>query len=346
MKLSLKAKSWISIALFIAVFGGIITAATFYDLQISRLLTAGALAPGDYLAHDVFGVAGEIIGTSPVFLLSAFASACLCVYILRFVKLKALKYTGAVLFAAGSVVTFYFFIQSIMKYILEHAGNKAFTDNAAVILAEVFIAMLFTVLLLISLNRANDSAVKKFAEFALVSLIILGVSSLLIEVLKGPVGRMRYRAMNSRAGQDMGGFENYTAWYVMNGQPSDGVIQAFVNAYGAGDPFRSFPSGHTASAGMSYALIMLPSLFKLKNKGAKFACWFAPIAFTGLVAASRIVVGAHFLSDVTFGGTISFVCAVIVKECFIDKFSHIKAMFAKNKPEILMEDADSSAVQL
>ena len=66
------------------------------------------------------------------------------------------------------------------------------------------------------------------------------------------------------------------------------------------DAFRSFPSGHTSAAGLSIALVLLPDLFeKLK----KYKVWFyvAPITYTLLVALSRIIVKAHFLSDVLAG---------------------------------------------
>ena len=48
-----------------------------------------------------------------------------------------------------------------------------------------------------------------------------------------------------------------------------------------------------------------------------------------LVAISRIVVGAHFFSDVLMGGTLAFVSMIIAREIFICKGAHLKAVFGK-----------------
>ena len=48
-----------------------------------------------------------------------------------------------------------------------------------------------------------------------------------------------------------------------------------------------------------------------------------------LVAISRIVVGAHFFSDVLMGGTLAFVSMIIAREIFIFKGAHLKAVFGK-----------------
>lgn len=340
MKLSLKAKSWISVALFIAVFAALVIVATFYDLQISRIMTAGALSSGEYIGHDVFGVLGEIIGTSPVFLLVAFIGAALFWYFMKIWKIKPLKYIFAVAFFAIGVVGFYLFVNDVVSYTLWFAGNKKFASDGAVIVSMVFVALLFNFLLATAMKDIKEETIKALARFAVVALVALAVANLVIHFIKGPVGRWRFRTMNSELGQSYGGFDNYTAWYVMNGQPPQDILDLFETAYGVSDSFKSFPSGHTCAAGMSYAIILLPSVLKLKNKGAKAVCWIVPIVFTGLVGASRIVIGAHYLSDVTFGGTIAFLSMIIFKEIFLDKCIHVKAMFGKsgNITESLMEE--------
>lgn len=157
-------------------------------------------------------------------------------------------------------------------------------------------------------------------------------------IIKEPVGRMRFRAINSEVGQRLinaGLVKGYTPWYISNGQPNEAIINRFVDVYpGASDAFKSFPSGHTCAAGMSYALIMLPDVVDFKHKKAgKIACWVTPIAITMLVAISRIVVGAHYMSDVTFGGTFAFISFIIMREIFICKGSHFFALFPRLAPK-------------
>ena len=52
------------------------------------------------------------------------------------------------------------------------------------------------------------------------------------------------------------------------------------------------------------------------------------IAFTGYIAVSRIVVGAHFFSDVLFGGTIIYLSVflgVIIVKAILKKIASKKS---------------------
>ena len=80
---------------------------------------------------------------------------------------------------------------------------------------------------------------------------------------------------------------------------------------------------------MTYALIMLPDILKMKNKPLRALCWVFPVLFTGVVAVSRIVVGAHYFSDVLFGGTIAFLSTMLAREIVVFRFSHFRC-FGKN----------------
>lgn len=150
----------------------------------------------------------------------------------------------------------------------------------------------------------------------------------MVAIVKIPFGRMRYRAMNTAGGASIGGFANFTRWYVRNGQMDKAQM---MTLFGTTDACKSFPSGHTCAAGMSYGLIMLADSLGIKSKGKRAALWICPILFTGIVAVSRIVVGAHFFSDVLMGGTISFLSVMLFREIFILKGANLKAVFAKSK---------------
>ena len=164
-------------------------------------------------------------------------------------------------------------------------------------------------------------------KFVFAFVIMAIVANVLIMIIKDPVGRMRYRAMNSELGKELGGFTaNFQNWYESRGGQPEEWSALFESTYGVSDAFKSFPSGHTCAAGMTYALIMLPDVLGTKNKGLRALCWIFPVAFTGLVAISRIVVGAHFFSDVLMGGTIAFVCMMFAREAVIFRFEHFKCL--------------------
>ena len=124
----------------------------------------------------------------------------------------------------------------------------------------------------------------------------------------------------------MGGFDNFTRWYVMTGNNDVFDSKAL---FGYSDGFKSFPSGHTCAAGMVYAFIMLIDVLDIKKTWQKACIWGGTVVATMLVAVSRIVVGAHFFSDVLMGGTLAFVSMIIAREIFIFKGAHLKAVFGK-----------------
>lgn len=325
-KISERNRVIIGVVLFVAVLAALIVAATFTDLDVSKILTKDALDEGEYLSHDVFGVAFEIFGSSPIYVMAGICVVLLMVYIWRTLKLRPMREIVCVILLAGSVLAFWFFFNDIFGYIAEHAhAQDTYLESAMTVIA-VLCALMASAVTVAAVVRIKEETLKKLMKFVVAFIIMAVLANVLIMIIKDPVGRMRFRAMNSEVGQSMGGFDNFTAWYVSNGQPSDEVLAAFENAYGVTDAFKSFPSGHTCAAGMTYALIMLPDVLGTKNKGVRALCWIFPVVFTGIVAVSRIMVGAHFFSDVLFGGTIAFCSMMLAREAVIFRFGHFKCL--------------------
>jgi membrane-associated phospholipid phosphatase len=71
------------------------------------------------------------------------------------------------------------------------------------------------------------------------------------------------------------------------------------------DEFKSFPSGHTASAAYILTLITLKNVIPAL-RGQEKILTIAGFVWIILTAIARIVSGAHFLTDVTFGFLITF----------------------------------------
>lgn len=59
----------------------------------------------------------------------------------------------------------------------------------------------------------------------------------------------------------------------------------------------SFPSGHTAGATLFYGIVLVWLWPRVRGVGARTALLIAAISMVLLVAASRIVLGAHFMTD-------------------------------------------------
>ena len=78
--------------------------------------------------------------------------------------------------------------------------------------------------------------------------------------------------------------------------------EAHWNGPRFGSKYHAFPSGHTASSTAFFAALFLAR----KKIGAPLL--LIPV----LIALSRMVVGAHYLSDVTFAAILGVICALLV----------------------------------
>lgn len=134
---------------------------------------------------------------------------------------------------------------------------------------------------------------KKYKQ-TLIILSVLGICVLAAELLltsgmKMLWGRVRYRDLLAA-----GSTEAFTSFLTVNGFNGN----------------KSFPSGHTASAAVSYLAMFLPQLSR-KCREHAWLCFAAPFVYTSLVAYTRLVMGAHYLSDVTVGGAVCFTCVIV-----------------------------------
>lgn len=316
-----RTKTVVSMLLFALVFGGLLITATFMDLQISKTLTANVLAEHNYYTNDAFGTVFEILGSAPVYMMIAFAAQILFWHIARNFSKKGVKEILELLLVIVGTVSYFAFAKQSTGYFLQHVGAEPMEDAAFVKIVEIVIACMATFFGTMTVRNFKNESIEKLVMFAIAVLCVAAAANIIVGIVKGPVGRMRFRAMNT-----IGDFSHYTRWYVMNGQMPD---EELIRLFGTTDACRSFPSGHTCAAGMSYCLVMLIPALKIEEKWKKAALWLFPITFTGVVAVSRIVVGAHFMSDVLMGGTIAFLSMIIFREIFVVKGENVKALFSK-----------------
>ena len=314
--MTMKKRTILSLCLFAVIFLGLLLTATFTDLQVSRILTKNALPAGEYYANDLFGVVFECIGTSPELLLCGVCAAMLTVWALRLCRPGAVRTLLLLAGGAATVGLYAWEFYDLFHYICRHVpGDKsvpAFLYGVA-----GFLALFCATLTLFAVNSVSDETLRRLPRFACVTMGSVLVAVLLIQVIKNPMGRMRYRAMNVT-----GDFSGYTPWYVPNGQPDKAWMRA---TFGTADACKSFPSGHTRAAAATFYLVSLADVIGVKSKRRRALLWCFAIVFTGTVAISRIVVGAHFFSDVLVGGTIGFVLCMISREFFLIDRRHLRA---------------------
>lgn len=135
---------------------------------------------------------------------------------------------------------------------------------------------------------------KPYAYF----LMIAGLGTALsVELVKNIWGRVRFRDLLAAES-----FEAFTPWW---------SPQWFTGN-------KSFPSGHTSAASAALLLTALPSVFpKLRKYETRI--FIVTALYTFAVGASRLVVGAHYLSDITVGALVGFAWYYCARRFFLEK---------------------------
>lgn len=142
---------------------------------------------------------------------------------------------------------------------------------------------------------------------ALVGIVAVSGGRMLLDVFKDMWGRQRFWTMDNATAQ-------FTAWY----QPQFPDTNRMAEM---GDKIKSFPSGHSFGGISMLWLSMFPSFLGFCQKNRKAwstgAAIFA-LCFWVLVAVSRLVLGEHFLSDVSMSAII-FLVGFILANAIVEK---------------------------
>lgn len=338
---------------FLIVFGILLALASVFDFEVSQALT-GALPAGKYYTENQFALLVECAGYSLIYFFGGLAAVICCVAALNLAEgdrllwikeirggaQRAVKAVLVMGFGALAVFEFYLVFHEFFDYPdrflqeeLLGSGTTLSIGGGYLTAIQLFCAVASVSTLLMAFRRLNKADLKKLVRFAAVIFVAILFYQIVIEAVKSPAGRVRYRTMNV-----LGDFSYYTQWYVFSGQrylSSDleviaGSLESANRFLGLSDTFKSFPSGHTYAAAISFAAICLPDLFEgLRTQAVRLLCWLLPAALTVTVAVGRIMAGAHFLSDVLIGGACAFVITVLARELIVLQGAHLKALFGR-----------------
>ena len=191
---------------------------------------------------------------------------------------KLIKTLGLVSLISGSV----YFGYHIERYFFLEENNLIF----GIIFGLYFGGFVMFFGQFISVSEKNK---KPLVILALTGLAVLAVQTGIVEGTKFLWGRIRFRDLLAA-----GSYDAFTSWLHPNG----------INGN------KSFPSGHTAGAGMSYLIMTMP-LINEKCRKKKAYLFVIAFLYTMNVGYTRLGMGAHYLSDVAMGSVISFTCVII-----------------------------------
>ncbi len=180
------------------------------------------------------------------------------------------------------------------------------------VIALVITALMMALAVFVSRNARKEDIL----QVATVFLLTIVAQMALINLIKIPWGRPRMRLIMT----DDRAF--FMPWY----QPGTALKDTLTAAGVAAEEFKSFPSGHTGHA----VILMLYGLLPWLQGGAgrsdrpgrkpallsetpsiRLFVWIG-FGWAALVAFSRMIMGAHFLSDTVVGFAISFLCVLLI----------------------------------
>ena len=304
----MKTKRWIFPLVMFLVFIILVLIGTFFDLQISKSLAD--LQFGEYYSKNYFGLVFEVIGELPVYIL-----ACCCALIIMLnvnYKNKKINFFVKLIFyilACGAMFLLFF---KAFGYVFKHINIKNFIYEPYILTIFIVFSFVITFLIFLIFKNLNATVLQKLLNFAILSILVIALSNAITQGLKPIFTRERFRTIKLLNDTS---FSGYTPWYLPN--------KNIIDVVGIGsDAFKSFPSGHTTSGASLVCLLFLFDLFpNLKLKRNEIILNTTIILWIILVALSRIVMGAHYFSDVVFGGFITIFCYLFFRFLYFKKHS-------------------------
>lgn len=251
---------------------------TFFDYQISSAL---------FNSSSLFGRFVEAAGELP-FELTASVAGIMLVRAAR-PDSKASKWLAVLGILVNVGLAGYEIIGSL------RVGGKLIAAQLVLTFALVIVANV------IAYRLTRDTDPDELTRWALMVLAVWVAQATILNVIVKPLwSRPRMRVIEVTQGLE------FQPWWVIGNPDKWTYIAAGVIK----DGFKSFASGHTAHAAIGMMLAGLPATaFKQEPSRRRVVFWAAAVV-AALVAFGRIVIGAHFLTDVSCGFAL-----VLVLEC-------------------------------
>ena len=195
-----------------------------------------------------------------------------------------------ILFLAASFLSAYLMI-IIFKGV---TGSISFLQEYIILIILVLIFLNFLLHFQIRKIKIPNS-LKQFSKIS----VLLGVYGylFLIQPIKILWGRIRFKDLDAL-------YSNFTPWFFPTG----------INGN------QSFPSGHAAMAWMILPLLIL---VVNRNKIVKVSFLLLLIIWGLTVSLSRVVIGAHYASDVLFGSSIIIIVFLVIIYSYWETFNKV-----------------------
>ena len=306
-----KTKKLVLICSSVAVFLVAFVLATFYDLEISRAIAQ--LSGESYYSKNLFAVIFECVGESPLYIVCGVGAGIITRYFFS-LKNKYLRVVLAVVFAILGVYCYATISKRIVKYVCQNTSSIDLYNKVKtyIKLGSYVVGAGLMVLTLYLVNKIPSEHIPYLLAFAIASVLTLAIAMGFVQGVKGVFGRQRYRTIKVLEYNGMNELVNYTKWFVLNGsrKPTAEMLALGI----ASDGYKSFPSGHTCAGAMIILIYFIPDCLNMEGKKkakAKGILLAVSLAYTFAIALSRVVMGAHYATDVLFAWGITYLVAFL-----------------------------------
>lgn len=251
-----------------------------------------------YSPDNFFGIFFDRIGELPPFLAVAFS--CMILYRFPPIFRRWATVLTKIIFGLGTIAAWiYIYYDFVDKWISNFEYRR---------IIEVIFGIITGLICLYFSKYIPEEHKRSFKSLAVFFILVSLLTPWSTNELKDIWGRLRFRQL-----VEAGSFDGFTPWYTFG--PGDG---------------RSFPSGHTTAAAATFMLMGISYFFPSQKKN-ELKYFIIAFVFTFTVGFSRLVRGAHFLSDITFAAIIVFTVFLIIRYLYVKKpiSKRIKAYIAK-----------------
>ena len=278
--------------IFAVVLVVLLAVGTFADYQIAQAV----YTPGNPLVIFV-STLGLFPMVYPVcFFLGVLAQRCLASR-----KPPVLRIVGVVLCVVLAALFGALITRSVLS-VRDGFGGIAGGELSA--LARMGIgAVIGIALCALGFYAAKGNDAEDLARRMLMVVVVLVVSFAAVEIVKNAMARPRPRVV-------LAGYEGieFSPWYLA----FSGAKELMAALGLENDAFRSFPSGHSLQAASLLAVFYGLSLVYPGLRQKLGIVLAVEIVFALVVMSCRMVLGAHFLSDVSMGALVSVVAFLIL----------------------------------
>lgn len=172
------------------------------------------------------------------------------------------------------------------------------STNPVILYVASGVLIVIVAVLAIAVARGADRAMIIRVAGVIAAAVILEIVA--VYLIKSGWGRPRMRLIEEST-------VDFAPWWNIGNEAK----AEYVAAGTPSEEFRSFPSGHTACAADLILVTAVIPLRKSLERYSSLLFWIGA-SWGMLVALSRIVMGAHFVSDTVVGYSISFAATLIV----------------------------------